>query len=105
MIEGTKIKIGDKEWIVPPLNFKALRILQPQFERLGLWDGHHLGQQEIDDSLDIILGAMNRNYPELTKNQLEEIIDLGNMKNLMFAIRGLSGLIPSGESQPKPENP
>ena len=34
MIDGTKLTLGGTEYTVPPLNFKALKTLQPAIESL-----------------------------------------------------------------------
>ena len=91
LIEGVKITLGGREFVAPPLNFKALRKLTPQFSALATM-GAVPSDDQIDVVIDIVLAALNRNYPGLTRDELEDCLDLANLSLALQAILGASGL-------------
>lgn len=105
-IEGVKVNIGDSTYIVPPLSFKALRLLKGKL-RLLTDIGNIPEDEQLDAVLDVVLMALNRNYPMMTREDLEDIIDLANLRVLITAIMGVSGLEQTrGEAEsPEMTNP
>lgn len=97
LIEGVAIKIGAKEYIVPALNFKQLRLLMPKIKGM-VADGASMSAEQMDDVFTVIQAAISRNYPEINKEFLEENIDMNNVNPVIKAIMGQSGLVKtSGE--------
>lgn len=92
MIDGKTVKMGGKEWTVPPLNFKALKTFGPMLNTMT-------PQQLVAEGkvLDLIHAALLRNYPELTVDELEDMLDMGNVMEITMAVLGVSGLV---EKQP-----
>jgi hypothetical protein len=43
---------------------------------------------QVEDLLEICLAALKRNYPEITLEELGDIVDLGNFKPLVAAVMG-----------------
>lgn len=91
LIEGVKITLGGREFVAPPLNFRALRRLTPHFSALTTM-GAVPTDDQIDVVIDIVLAALNRNYPDLVRDELEELLDLANLSVALQAILGASGL-------------
>ncbi|HEV2303327.1 MAG TPA: hypothetical protein VGR91_17305 [Stellaceae bacterium] len=91
MIPGTAIAMGGREWIVPPLTLGQLRQLLPKLRRLSAV-GAAMGEDEIGVLGEIVTAAMSRNYPEITAATVEELIDLGNAREVLAAILEGSGL-------------
>jgi hypothetical protein len=90
MIDGVVISMGGKKWLVPPLNLKFLR---KNSERLAQYQGVSAASPDsVDMALEIIQAALSRNYPEITSDVLLEIVDMGNVQQIMEAIMGISGL-------------
>lgn len=87
MIEGKTIRMGGKDWIVPPLNFRALKRFQKEIGSLNLAE---LAQSEKVE--EIVLAALNRNYPDLTLDELQDMLDMGNVIEVTMAVMGVSGL-------------
>lgn len=88
-IPGIKLNLGGEEFIVPPLNLKALRVLQSKLEAFtGGTDA-----ESIDTVIDAMHAALCRNYPNMTRDQVEEIIGLENMEEAMQAVMDISGLL------------
>jgi len=98
MIDGVKINLGGTEYLVPPLSFKQLRNLQPKLLTLTKM-GSVPDVKQLDTVTEIVFVALSRNYPELTQEQVGNLLDLGNMKLIVPAIMGVSGLVSSGEAQ------
>ncbi len=108
MIEGVTIQLGGEGRIIPPLNFRALRTLQPELTLLGK---SPLGQGGFSDEqmtalCQVIHAALARNYPDVTLDQLEDWIDLGNAPAVIAAVMAQSGLVRAGgEKKTMPTSP
>lgn len=98
LIDGVSIKIGVKEYIVPALNFKQIRTLMPKIQQLTNI-GATMNDEQMDNVFTVIHAAISRNYPEINKEFLEENIDMNNVRPIINAIMGQSGLVKaSGEA-------
>ena len=93
MIEGVQISLGGKEYIVPALNFRQLRELKEPMSKLNATANGIPDDVAFDAGLSIIEAAIKRNYPDITREQVEEMIDLSNFKIILPAIMGASGLV------------
>jgi hypothetical protein len=96
VIDGVTVKMGDKEYVVPPLNLKAVRRLNPLVEQMK--DQSLTSYQFLPMVAEIALAAISRNYPDMTMEQLEDILDMGNARAVMSAVLGQSGFVPAGET-------
>jgi hypothetical protein len=94
--DGIAVRMGAREWIVPPLNLRQLKRLAPKFALLGTV-GAGMGDEQIDALVEIAHAALSRNYPALTPEEVAELVDLGNAGVLVKAIVGASGLAAQGE--------
>lgn len=98
-IKGVEFEFPDgQKLIVPPLSLGAVVVLQ---ERLQEYDGTSL--KSVSVVIDALTMALNRNYPEITKEQVAEMVDLSNMNAVMLAVMSVSGMVnkddPSGEAK------
>lgn len=84
--DGTKVTIGGEEYIVPPLSFKQLKALKEDI--VAMKDRTADNNERM---IRVIHAALSRNYPELTIDQVEEMIDLGNIMEITQAVMGGSG--------------
>ena len=93
--DGESIKIGGREFTVPPLNLKGVKKVEPMLKRLVEMSANVastiITPEQSDLMRDIVLVALNRNYPEMTADELDDILDLGNLTNIMEAVTGQSG--------------
>jgi hypothetical protein len=99
VIDGVTIRIGGRDWIVPPLTLGQMRRLLPQLQRLNQV-GPDMGLDEIDVIVELVTAALGRNYPELTADTVAELLDLGNAAGVVHAILTGSGLVRTGEEMP-----
>ncbi len=98
LVEGVIVRMGGRDWTIPPLTFKQLRRLQPQLERLARINAAATPEQ-IGAVSEIVQAALSRNYPEITVEEVEDMLDLGNAGRVITAILSGSGLVP-GEVRP-----
>jgi len=89
---GDKVTIGDREFVVPPLTFKQIRNLEPQIKLMGSGDIRPGETQEKFNALiTVVHAALSRNYPQLSRDDLEDLIDLSNVLPVVNAVMGVSG--------------
>lgn len=103
--KGVQIEFANGEkYVVPPLTLGMVELLQ---DRLSAFTGG-MDKESVALVTDAVLMALNRNYPEVTREQLkDELLDLGNMEEVMLAVMDVSGLRrkeqEKGEAQPGQE--
>lgn len=100
MIEGVKVMMGGKEWIVPALNLKQVRTLLPKIQDLPE-NAAEFRDDHIDGIVDVIHGALSRNYPEATREEVEDMVDLRNFQGIIMAIMAVSGLVVTDQGEPE----
>jgi hypothetical protein len=99
MIDGVTIKAGGKDWIVPPLTLKMVKKFAPVMGRIATFTDPVQSVEVMDAMMELIHAAFVRNYPDLTTEAVEDMVDLGNLLTIIQAIMGISGLVASGEAQ------
>ena len=104
MIPGVSVAMGGEEWVVPPLTLGQLRRLMPQVRQLTEI-GASMGEAQIAVLVDIVTAALQRNYPEMTPEKVENLLDLGNASAVLNAVLTGSGLKPGGAPQGEPPAP
>jgi len=94
LLRGVSVELGGTDYTVPPLNFRQLRELEQELSALGSVTTNSLSiaAADVANVVKVAHAALSRNYPELTLAQVEELVDLGNAKDLMMAVAGVSGL-------------
>lgn len=98
MIEGAKINMGGQEWVVPALSFGQLKRLMPKINTLSAV-GADMDAGQMDAITEVVQAAMSRNYPEMTVERVADMLDMANAGQVVRAVMGQSGLVPSGEAQ------
>src|SRR5438477_6826628 len=93
MIPGVAVAMGGQDWIVPPLTLGQLRRLMPKVRQLTEI-GVSMGEAQINVLIDIVAAALQRNYPEMTPDKVENLLDLGNASAVLNAVLTGSGLKP-----------
>lgn len=93
-VKGISILLAGVPYIVPPLSLGALEQLQ---ERLSGFDASAIDRGQIDARqmsviIDAAHAALKRNYPNLERAELAEMIDLENMLEVFEAVMDVSGL-------------
>ena len=91
---GDPVDLGGMSYIVPPLSLGAVKALLPTIQRIVIGQGGAVADPfgQLDDVLDICHAALLRNYPELSRDALVELVDLTNFSELVAAVVRRSGL-------------
>lgn len=100
IFEGATFKLGGHEIVVPALNFSRAKKILPILERLR--DSKMevpINQAQVDDFIEVIFQALSRNYPEISRAKLEELVDFNNAPRLFMTIMGAGGFL-QGENPP-----
>jgi len=102
MFRGHTIRIGDEDFVVPPLSLGQLR--NGVLARLQEHD-KILSSGSMFDALvirgEVILQALRRNYPEFSEDKLMSYLDLFNIGPIWLAVLGSSGFTPGEDQAPK----
>jgi hypothetical protein len=108
MIPGVMVAMGGRQWTVPPLTLGQLRRLMPKVRQLTEI-GVQMGETQIGVLIEIVAAALQRNYPEMTADTVENLLDLGNAGTVLNAVLTGSGLrsreLPLGEVVAPGPNP
>lgn len=93
MIPGVAISMGGREWTIPPLTLGQLRQLMPKVRELSNTNTQ-IGEAQIGVLVEIVFAALQRNYPDMTLDRVEDLLDLGNAAPVLNAVLTGSGLRP-----------
>ena len=120
MLAGVTKKIGDTDYVIPPLNLRAMRELLPQLKGMGTTEAT---PEDLAVIAKVVHAALVRNYPDMTVERVEDMLDITNVQEVMTAVLGASGLSPktqamiaradsllngarsTGQSSPLPDGP
>ena len=87
-IKGLTLNLGGTDYVVPPLSLGAMEQLQ---ERMASFAGDIADPKQVATAIDAVHAALRRNYPELTREQVADMIDVGNMVEAFEAVMDVSG--------------
>jgi hypothetical protein len=93
-----KLVLGDRKFIVPELRLEDIREhCQAAFDLIRS-DERDRGKIGIA-MVTLLHTALRRNYPELTPEEVAEIVDMRNIHEFADAIIGNSGLSPADRGE------
>ena len=81
---------GGQVRTIPPLSLAALRRLQGSLSKLS--DVGALEPEAIDTVVKATHAALRRNYPEMSEDDVAELIDLGNMHDVISCVLDVAGV-------------
>jgi hypothetical protein len=87
---GEWVQLGLEEYRIPPLGFAAIKDMQANLEVLQGMTGAPTGDQ-MKVVAEVVHAAMRRNYPDITPEQVLDMLDLGNFQRVFGAVLGMSG--------------
>lgn len=90
LIKGVPLEIGGERFECPPLALGDLELMQERLEAFQA-AGSSIDRESIRTVIDAVLAALRRNYPDLTRERIAELLDVGNMHRAMLAVMGVSG--------------
>jgi hypothetical protein len=100
MFKGEAIDLGGAEYIIPPLSLEKLEELEPQFHALAMPSASFRGR--VDALMPILLASFQRNYPEITDQQLRQLLDLPSLNRLVEIIMRGNGFRTVKPGEPAP---
>lgn len=84
---GESINAGDRTLIVPPLSLRQVQQFLVPLQQLREMPSL-TAPENIDTMLDVATAAIQRNYPDMTRDQVAEVLDLKNIGPTFRAIMG-----------------
>lgn len=78
---GQPFTLGGRDLIVPPLSLAQMRALAPKLDGIGA----RVTLEQLAILGDVIHAALSRNYPDIDRAWLDEVLDLGNVTALTGA--------------------
>ena len=89
--DGQRVLIAGEEYVVPALSYGQLKQLKPEFKVIAA-KNEGLDSNQHEAVLTIIHAALSRNYPDLSLDDVGEMVDLRNGPKLLTIVMGVSGL-------------
>lgn len=81
---------GGRVYTVPPLSLASIQRLQDRLSDMQL--GSILSPETITTVLQATHASLKRNYPNLTEADVGELVDVGNMQDVVACVLDVSGL-------------
>lgn len=106
MIAGIALMLGGVAMLVPPLSLGSLELLQDRLAKLP--ELLPTDPQAVGTIIDAAHAALVRNYPDITRERVGELVDLGNMGDVYEALMDVSGIkrkAQAAASEAEPGNP
>ncbi len=88
-IKGMPVDLAGTVYVIPPLSLGALEAMQ---DGLSSVNTAALDRESTRTILDAAHAALKRNYPDLSREDVGNMIDVGNMGEVFEAIMDVSGL-------------
>lgn len=88
-VNGVPFDFGGRVLVIPPMTLGAFEQLQ---KRLAGMSGDARDASGIETTIDSVHAALRRNYPDITREEVGELIDFGNMTEAMACAMDVSGL-------------
>jgi hypothetical protein len=88
---GLEITMGGKDWVIPALTLKQVREIHPRLIALDL-KNDPLSGEAIDVAIDLVHLGMSRNYPEITREEVGELVDMANFPKIAAYLLGRAEL-------------
>lgn len=89
MIPGATIKFSDAEYTVPPINLRISFL--PEMDVLCKPDGEVPFGEYVKAASTVLFALFQRNYPDMSRDQFNDIVDLPMLKPVMTGMLQISG--------------
>lgn len=87
--KGVILNLGGVDYTFPPM---ALGTLEQLRERIADFNGNVFDSAQVSTVIDAAQASLVRNYPEITREQVADLVDVGNIADVFGAIMDVSGL-------------
>lgn len=99
MPAATKIKIGDREYELAPMNLKTMSAHKEFLKELMSRDFDVI--ENIPRFQALVKDALSRTVPDITDAEIESGVDMGNIPDITTALFQVSGFVSkAGETKP-----
>jgi hypothetical protein len=88
-VKGIPYTFSDRVLVIPPLSLGAMEQLQ---ERLSVMKEDLADPEYIGTVIETVHAALKRNYPDMTREEVADMIDLANMQEVMTCAMDVAGL-------------
>ncbi|MBT2371932.1 hypothetical protein [Pseudomonas fluorescens] len=88
-IPGVIFPFPGSSLVIPPL---TLGDLEQLLDRINRVMAGNMDKDSISTVIDATHAALRRNYPEMERAEVANLLDLGNMREALGAVMGASGL-------------
>jgi hypothetical protein len=96
---GKVIVLGNVEYVVPAIAFRELKKLLPRLQKLNVLEGGMPNAEDLDTITEMAHAAIQRNYPEVTLDELDGVLDMRNLREVVLTVMGQTGLEPAGKPE------
>jgi hypothetical protein len=105
-IPGVEIALGENTYVVPPLNFRLLQEYSTQLALVNQGKSFLTDPDTAVAYVDVITASLQRNYPDLTRDDVLDRLDIKNAQAAILSILGISGFRAStGDGPPEDVTP
>ncbi len=87
--QGIPFNFDGRVLIIPPLSLGAMEKLQGRLETMG---ERSITPEYISGVIDAAHAALQRNYPEMKREDVAGLIDLENMQEIMACVFDIGGV-------------
>ncbi|RBB38909.1 hypothetical protein DPV79_16145 [Burkholderia reimsis] len=91
LIDGVSVKLGARDFVIPPLNFKLLQTLAEPLAVVNKGGSFVSDPETRAAFVAVITACVQRNYPEVTNDDMLDLLDVSNAQAAMLALLGVSG--------------
>jgi hypothetical protein len=88
-VAGVPFNFNGRILVIPPLTLGAYEQLQ---KRLSELPSDVRDQASIETTIDSVHAALRRNYPDMTREEVGELVDFSNMQEVMACTMDVAGL-------------
>lgn len=100
--DGETVTLGRQDYVLPPLSLRQVEKFQP---RIDAYLKGAVGGDTAGLMIDVVHNALSRNYPQMTRDEVGDLLDLKNLQPVFMALLRQSGWAPAAEggAEPGPE--
>lgn len=100
MKEFVTLQMSEKDYTFRALDLDQIEELEPQFaEAMAATGGFPLPKKAVQAVAEIACASLQFKHPGITVAEVRKLLTIGTMESVMYAIRGVSQLVPSGEGE------
>jgi hypothetical protein len=96
--DGITITLAGKDYVAPPMNLRTLQKFAPQLGAIMSGNGAET-LENVGAIIEVVHACLIRNYPDLTIDDVADMLDVANMKSAIEAVMNITGIEPQGKAK------